>query len=269
MTDVTLTIEFGGLCMFVSRQNPDRLFALLPNHTMMPPRHCPMLVVPTGSDKAMLYSLKHSELDLGKLQSYISKPTGSYDLSETLQVSKYSGAKVDDKWLTGQLKGMLVSRVKLPPGADLECAGDRVDIGVEGMTEPVPVAGRVSATMTLEKFTKPTLDIGAAHIAVKDVPTVYITVYILNIRRCDLTRTAPRSHMKGDLVHGNIYYSLLEPYGIGAEGKELTVYEPPINPDDSPCEDKGCPSPSGEPDDFTPPGDGWIDTHDCAIGTGS
>jgi len=267
MTDVNLTIEFGGLCLFVSRKKQG-LWVLLPDHTMMDPRHCPMLVVPTKPGYALLYSLEGKVIELESLQSYMDAPSGPPDLSRALDVSSYAKSSVADCYLTDPPGGFLACRVSLPEGAKLSWRGGEAKIHVKGQGQKT-VNGRLAVSMHLKNFNDSAIQFGDIPV---DVSNGQNEVYIVNIRRCDLNRRKPRSHKKGDPIHGNIYYTLLGDCGVGVDGPELTVDVPPIDTDDSPCNEQDCPSdPNGESVTFkAPPVEvPWVDTHDCAIGTGA
>jgi len=273
----TLTIEFGGLCLFVSRTTPDDgLFVLMPDMTTDADSHCPMLLVPTPvKGQAVLYPMYGEDINLAGLARFLpSPPSTPLSLPWALDVTKYANARVADCWFTGKPQTPLAARVKLPKAVVIQPAGDPAIIAVDprGVNNPrftVTGHGRTQVTMNLVGFNDTTLQIGPATL---DATTPTLTVYLVNIQRCDIKTRKPRPHFRGQrLTHQDCYYRLLEPCPHGASGPRFWVAAPPLNPEQSECRPLSCVT---EPilTEFVPPPTvhaEWVDTHDCTIGTGS
>lgn len=276
MPTKTLTIEFGGLCMFV-RQDTNAahsLYVLMPTVSMSLNPHCPMLVVPqSGSGKkADLYSLDGWSIDLSPLRRYNSDNTPTNDdFKWALKVSDYTNKRVQSDWFV-EIKDPIAARIRLPLNVKVN-HGDTVPITVVGAGSGNPpgditanVAGRASVDITLENWDDDVIQVGPAII---DMTAATTTVYVVNIQVCDLPRRKPHSHSKGDIIdHPMAYYTLLEGR---PKGNKLKVGQDVSGDvDDSICIPEPCPG-RHHVIRFDPPGplhNRWIDTHDCAIGTG-
>lgn len=283
MADVTLNIEFGGLCMFV-RNDQDylhSLYVLMPTQTMNLVGHCSMLIVPTSANKADLFGLGGWSIDLAHLTQYLKKPNPAddveiSDLSWALDVTGLTNGKVNRKWLTEFPDDPLAARVRLPlinytiagilPKAMIAADGD--------VQHPLTPYGRVRASMVLKDYHDDILQLGPATLRLDGRTS--LQAYVLNVRRCDIGRREPRNHNAGDEIkHPKGYYALLD--GKSRDPR-LTVVEK-VNGHDSICPPEVCPTGRHEID-FTPPlapastsggrvKPEWVDTHDCAIGTAS
>ena len=270
MSTTKLIIEFGGLCMFVRQDTSmvHSLYVLMPKMTSGVTPHCPMLLVPQASTttKADLYSLKDWSIDLSHLRHFTDPNQKPGPFNFALDVSAYTNTQVEDNWRT-EMKDPLRARIRLPLEVSVSPLGPLAQIVVEDVQDPVSAAGRAKVEITLTDFDDNVLQVGPA---IVDMTAPTVTLYVLNIQRCDLHRTKPRSHSNGDKIkHPMAYYSLLNGEPKGKDFKVGTVI-PGQETDNSICLPEPCMD-GHHVVDFTPPQPlqaRWVDTHDCAIGTG-
>ena len=263
---VDLTIDFGGLCMFVERANARRpgLYVLMPNTAMHRERHWPVIVVPqkfTDTNTAILYPLFGQEIDIYNIVPPL--PSPGQDFSWALNVSEYTrGTPVDDQWLTVPPHGPLAARVRLPVNVTVTPDGDVGEISIENGPKDHKVRGIAKVRLRIDLPT-PSLQFGDAQL----IPFGdSIEVHVLNIRLCDLVQQQrKRKHWKGQEVdHQQAYYSLLS--GSPSKGPKFTVgTNAGSGTEIGLCEEVQCPMAPTAVRDFNR----WVDTHDCTLGTGT
>ena len=106
-----LTIEFGGLCMFVQRKSPNTrtgLFVLMPEMPGM--KHEPVLEVGAGASKLRV-PLDGLEVDLTHLAAHGSTPSTFTGMGNA---SHYAQRSVEEKFLSERVAECLAARIVLP-----------------------------------------------------------------------------------------------------------------------------------------------------------
>ena len=271
-----LTIEFGGLCMFVWHEAPDPpgFYALLPDKTQDPQEwHCPMVLVPT-TDPALwqMTPLSGELVGLSTLDKYLGPSGGRPNFANALNVTEYTKRHVANEWLTKPVRPPLATRVELPIKAKVTVVhpdgwtaiGDCKTMMPRWKVAP---AGRVRVEMGLQNYPQNTVRVGPVEVDV----TKDVEIFILNIPFWDLNRTGPRVHATGEMLHHpHAYYKLLEaPPAGSADDPCFWVWKiPATKPDPCNCPPQPAPTaPQLVP--FNPPPFQWVDTHDCTIGTGT
>ena len=277
MVDVTLKFEFGGLCLFVrddSGSTPHSIYALLPKMTMNITPHCPTLLVYRENQvKTDLYSLGATDIDLTRLLTTTPADTRTVFNFALDMTWCTGGKKIPRSWLTSSFDGDLGARIRLPSNTTFDASPfPTANIGVENVGSAMPT-GRVAVTVTIPGYASSVVQVGPATVNVADLGK--ITFYVLNVRRCDIKHKKQRHHSAGDeLKHLRAYYSLLD----NATSRPRLTVNQTVDGDNSLCPPEPCYH-GHHVIDFVPPEAKyakadrdalpWVDTHDCALGTGT
>ena len=268
MPSSDLTIEFGGLCLFVERNDAQAkgLYVLLPRvQDASMPAHCPTLVIHSraGDGVAMPFdaggAVNGPVLDLGDIAGGGSPAA---DPSGLAQTSKYvNGTPVEDRYLTQPPSGALAARVRLPLGTSIEPFGKPAQLK-DPDGNLVAVYGRVRVHVPpygpIREFVRRLAGTGAE-----------VVLSVLNIPAYDLRHAGSKYHHHKDWAarHIRAYYALL-----GVPPRDFT-YPGEINPGypDDPPPDSCISAPTRVhiPPAATGPQIEFIDPYNCTVGYGT
>lgn len=202
MPPTTLRLEFGGLCLFVQRDNPAGLYVMMPRLNRGPhiPAHCPILAMHDAQGRGVAVRFDNQELDLTGLAPHagrVSVPDGFAMISEYA-----SGRRVRDELFTNNPpRDPLAARVRLPLGTVMNPFGDSALMLVPPRGDEKQLCGRVWVEVEVAELPDLPIDLGSG-----------VIISLLNIPVHDLRNPHQRyRHERGkEAEHLQAYYWLLE-----------------------------------------------------------
>jgi hypothetical protein len=250
-----LSIEFGGLCMFVQRKSSDYrtgLFVLMP---VMPGsmKHEPVMEFGEGNSRIRV-PLEGFEVDLTTLATHGSTAS---KLDGMGNASGYAGRSVEEKFLSGDFAECLAARIVLPYGSKIDKTGKpsgKMKVDKPGAPQET-LFGKVQVDVDVEDDLLHRIPIaGATLFRGKNEPKV--SIRMVNVTPDDLDNPQTKPHKKGEEVHHfSAYYRLLQDKCPDGGGPRLLVD----------CDANS----TGDCDDtFTGPKIFFVDPYNCTIGSG-
>jgi hypothetical protein len=249
-----LSIEFGGLCMFVQRKSSTEstgLFVLMP--VMPGMKHEPVLEFGEGNNKLRV-PLDGWEVDLTSLADHGSTAS---KLERMANASNYVGESVDEKFLSGKVGDCLAARIVLPYGSDVDTSNKisgKMKVDKPGATQEILV-GLAQVEFEVKDDSKHRILIaGATLFRGRDEKKV--SIRMVNVMPDDLDNPVTKPHKKKDKVpHFPAYYRMLKAGCPNGKGPDLLV---DCDADSSgECQDR-----------FTQPEVLFVDPYNCTIGSG-
>lgn len=247
-----LTIVFGGLCMFVQRDDTEDkdkgLYVLMPathdhgHGEEAAPQHCPMLIVPREHDRHSATDVLSAIPDGIDLRKYASTAGRVLPPARVLNVTTIARRPVDASCFAEEMPACMAQRVVLPLGASMIPFGDqgRLDVPTVGAHA---VTGYVQVTFEVTKDN--TLTVGAKTLVPVDGEMFLV---MLNVPIAELQGYSPPTVAGDPALHVDAYYPLLTPSCTpGSFHITHTVTKPggiPPLPRDCPTDDEAYPPPA-------------------------
>jgi hypothetical protein len=212
----TVTIVFGGLCLFVKRGDPSLppsqlgIYVLMPM-TMPDMQHCPLIELPSRADgespHPTIRSL-HDDIKWGDLAT--TGDAGHLPTRNMLAISTYGENTVEDRWLDEheRTEDPLAVRIRLPLWCDIVVASQtptgRLNTPGGGHCDAV---GQITVSFTLSRPVN-SLPIGKLNLVGDENGN--LNLRLLNIPWSQYSGRQYR-HSRGEPVkHVDAYFSLLK-----------------------------------------------------------
>lgn len=189
-----LTIEFGGLCLFVQRETPGNkgLVVLMPRDRMH--GHQPQIV-----EKQTTFQVLSGSFDLTDLEGGKKK----LPIENAVRGTKLTGGRVPRRFFDPVLSNLVAARFFLPYPKSVRPHVNQVQVRTVGQTTPHPHP--VAGIIYLEYDFSDTITIGRLTIPAN----ANATVSLANIMSPVTTQTD--SHPPGSpLKHSALYYNLID-----------------------------------------------------------
>jgi len=242
-----LSIEFGGLCMFVQRKSPDYrtgLFVLMP--VMPGMKHEPVMEFGEGHSRIRI-PLEGFEVDLTR---YADHGSNGSKLDGMGNASRYAGKSVEEKFLSGDFAECLAARIVLPYGTKVDTTGKpsgKMKIKKPGAPQET-LFGEAQVELEVKDQSIQRIPIAGATLF-REINEQKVSIRMVNVMPRDLDDPKPKHHRKGDRVeHFPAYYRLLQGKCPDGGGPDLII--------DCDADDNGDCKPS------------FVDPYNCTIGSG-
>jgi hypothetical protein len=255
----TLTITFGGLCLFVRRYvDPAGLYVFMPRtHRVHGEMHCPLLISdhPTSASNWLVTPYEGRDETLGTFGAPAPDPFAKLP-PQMLRMSRYAALPVASS-LYGMAPptGCLLAKVRMPIDTEILRIGD-----VGQMAPPDDDPGPFTGEVTVELQVAGRLKIGGQEIHPNGNN---FQVQLVNVPISHLKKPFRPVRQAEEAHHTNAYYSLLRDQSCPSTLRrpikfgETTTHSGPF-PDPEPCRLQA----------FSMPRVGirWIDPLNCTIG---